>query len=147
MAQFCAFPMKACPEPVEGKVAVMTRRTDRLNALLRGEISELLAREVKDPRLAGLVSITRVEVSPDLRHARVFVSALAGDDENREVLRALGSAAPFLRRELLRRLTLRHVPDLVFRHDDSIKRGAELTEIIEGLSPSAPGAPVERAGP
>ncbi len=125
----------------------MTRRTDRLNALLRGEISELLAREVKDPRLTGLVSITRVEVSPDLRHARVFVSALGDDPAETDVLRALGSAAPFLRRELMRRLTLRHVPDLVFSRDDSIKRGAELTEIIHGLSSPAPNGPVERAGP
>ncbi len=113
----------------------MSRRTERLNAQLRSEISELLARDVKDPRLGGLVSITKVEVSPDLRQARVFVSVMADEDEEGEALRALDSAAPFLRRELMRRLAVRHVPALTFRRDDSIKRGAELTELIHGLTP------------
>lgn len=112
----------------------MTRRTDRLNALLREEISELVSREMKDPRLTGLVSITRVDVSPDLHHARVLVSIL-GEDENdeRDVLKALHSAAPFLRRELTHRLTMRYIPELSFRRDDSIRRGAEVLALIQDI--------------
>lgn len=113
----------------------MTRRTERLNAQLREEISELLAREVKDPRLGGLVSVTRVEISPDLRHARVFVSVLADEAGKGESFEALDSAAPFLRRELKHRLTLRYVPELAFRRDDSIEKGAELEELIHSLHP------------
>ena len=116
----------------------MTRRTERLNALLREEISELLTREVKDPRLGGLISVTHVDVSPDLHHARVSISTLGADDEA-EVMRALHSAAPFLRRELMQRLTMRHVPELSFRRDDSIRQGAEMLSLIHDvISPEEP---------
>lgn len=112
----------------------MTRRTERLNAQLREEISDLLLREVKDPRLTGLVTLTHVEVSPDLAHARVHVSILGEDDDKDSALAALRSAAPFLRHELLRRLRMRTVPSLTFHRDDSMRRAAELTEIILGVS-------------
>lgn len=115
----------------------MSRRTERLNALLRSELSDLIAREVKDPRLGGVVSITHVDVTPDLQRARVLISTLGDESEQSDVMRALKSAAPFLRRELMRRLSLKHVPELAFRQDDSIKRGADLAQIIHGLPPSA----------
>ena len=111
----------------------MSRRTERLNAQLRGELSELISREMKDPRVSGLVSITQVEVSPDLHHARVFVSIMDQQGDEADVLRALKSAAPFLRRQLMHRLALRHVPELAFQADDSIRRGAELAQIIQKL--------------
>lgn len=112
----------------------MSRRTDRVNELMRAEISELLLREVKDPRLSqGLVSITEVEVSPDLRRATVFVSHLGTDEERREVLLGLQKASPFLHRELSHRLDMRHVPDLVFRFDPSIERGARLASLIHDV--------------
>lgn len=112
----------------------MSRRTERINAQLREEISDLLLREVKDPRLEGLVTVTQVEVSPDLAHARVFVSILGQEDEKRSALTALQSAAPFLRHELLRRLRVRTVPSLSFRLDESMQRAAEITEIIQGVA-------------
>lgn len=109
----------------------MSRRTDRVNELMRSEISELLLREVKDPRLSqGLVSITEVEVSPDLRRATVYVSHLGTDEERRDALTGLEKASPFLHRELSRRLDMRHVPDLLFRFDPSIERGARLASLI-----------------
>lgn len=112
----------------------MTRRTDRVNELLREEISDLLRREVKDPRVGGLVSVTAVEVAADLGRARVFVSVLGSDEERDETYRALDSAAPFLRRQLRHRLTLRRTPDLIFHRDDSLERGAHLLALLDEVA-------------
>ncbi len=109
----------------------MSMRTTRVNELLRAEISELLLREVKDPRVSrGMVTITEVRVSPDLRHAVVYVSHLGTDAERREALEGLKNSAHFLHRELVHRLSLRNVPELVFKFDPSIERGARLAELI-----------------
>ena len=119
----------------------MTRRTERVNELLREELSALIARELKDPRLgSGLVTITEVQVAPDLRAATVFVSHLGPAGERKEVLRGLQSAAPFLHNELVRRLDLRRVPDFRFVFDPSIERGARLAEIIHTLEDEEPDA-------
>jgi ribosome-binding factor A len=109
----------------------MTRRTERVNDLLQEELSDLLRRQVKDPRLSGLVTVTEVDISTDLRHARVFVSVMGSDEEREEALQALDAARPFLRRELGKRLAIRRIPDLDFRRDDSLERGARLLALIE----------------
>jgi ribosome-binding factor A len=113
----------------------MSRRTERVNELLRHEVSELVGRELKDPRLgSGLLTVTEVDVSPDLRNATVYVSHLGEESERKDVLRALTSAAPFLHRELLRRLDMRRVPELRFRFDPSIERGARLSDLIHSVA-------------
>ena len=113
----------------------MSMRTTRVNELLRAEISELLLREVKDPRVSrGMVTITEVQVSPDLRRATVFFSHLGTEAERADALEGLQHSAPFLHRELVHRLKLRNVPDLTFRFDPSIERGARLTELIHRVS-------------
>ena len=113
----------------------MSLRTARVNELLRAELSELILREVKDPRVAeGLVTITEIRVSPDLRHATVFVSHLGSDEEREHALEGLQRAAPFLHRELMHRLRMRAVPQLVFRFDPSIERGARLSDLIRKVS-------------
>jgi ribosome-binding factor A len=116
----------------------MSRRTDRVNDLLREELTTLLLREVKDPRVQqGMTTITEVEVSPDLRHAIVFVSHLGGDEHEREdVLVGLRKASHFLHAELVRRLNLRYVPELTFRFDPSIERGARLASLINEVRTS-----------
>ena len=109
----------------------MSMRTIRVNELLRAEISELLLREVKDPRVSrGMVTITEVQVSPDLRHAVVYFSHLGTEPERAEALEGLKKSAHFLHRELVHRLSLRNVPELVFKFDPSIERGARLAELI-----------------
>ena len=112
----------------------MTRRIERVNELLRAEISELLQRQLNDPRLGGLVSITEVVTSPDLRHAKVFVSVLGTPEEKAEVMKALKSAAGFMRRELTPRLNLRHIPELSFWDDTSIERGARVLQLLKEVS-------------
>lgn len=113
----------------------MSRRTSRVNDLLREQLSELLLREVKDPRVnQGLVSITEVQVSPDLRRATVFISHMGSPAEREEVLHGLAAASHFLRNELVHRLSLRTVPELVFRFDPSIERGARLASLIHEVT-------------
>ena len=114
----------------------MTHRIERVNHLIRQEISELLRREVKDPRLGGLVSITEVVTSPDLKHAKVFVSCMGNDEEKEEILSALVAASGFLHNELTKRLRLRHIPVLDFRWDDSIEHGAHILELIDQVTQS-----------
>ena len=112
----------------------MTRRIQRLNNLIRNEISELLQRQVKDPRLGSFVAITEVSISPDMRHATIFVSHIGSEEEKQETLSALASASGFFRRELAGRLRLRHIPELSFQWDDSIERGARLLELIDRVT-------------
>lgn len=121
----------------------MGRRQDRLNDLLREEISTLL-REVKDPRLAGLVTITRVEVSEDLAHARVFVSVLGTEAQWGSTMQALASAAGFLRRELAHRLTLRRIPELHFMADTSLEKAGRVLELMHQLAAERNNLPLEQ---
>jgi len=115
----------------------MSRRTERVNDLLREELSALLQRGMKDPRLEhGLLSITEVQVSPDLKQATVYISHLGDPAERTEVLRALAHASHYLHKELLHRLALRSVPELRFRFDPSIERGARLAELIHEVTPA-----------
>ena len=109
----------------------MSRRTERINDLLQEEISDLLRRGVKDPRIGGLVTITEVDVSPDLRRAKVFVSVMGTDEEKTSTFRALGAAAHFIQRELRKRLTMRRTPEIDFVPDDSLERGARLLALLE----------------
>ena len=118
----------------------MSRRVERINGLLRQEISQLLAREIKDPRLGGVISITQVQTASDLRSARVLVSVM-GDQETRETaLDGIQSAAAFLRRELRDRLKLRYVPFLKFALDDSMENADALLRLMDRLraEPVAP---------
>jgi ribosome-binding factor A len=112
----------------------MSRRTERLNHLIQEEISQLLQRQVKDPRLGGFISVTEVSTSPDLRHAKVFVSVMGSEEEKRETLEALASASGFLRKELDMRLRLRRSPELSFHRDDSIEQGAHILELISQVT-------------
>jgi ribosome-binding factor A len=109
----------------------MSRRTERINELIREELSDLLLREVNDPRLTGLISITNVDVTPDLFNARVSVSVMQETADQADAIKALNAAAAFFHRELKHRLDLRRVPFLTFRLDTSIQEGAVVLAHIE----------------
>jgi ribosome-binding factor A len=101
---------------------------------------------MKDPRI-GFASITGVELSHDLRYAKVFVSVMGSPEEQRETMRGLDSANGFLRRELAQRLTIRHVPEISFRLDESIARGARVLDLLKQVEKeSAVPASAENAG-
>ncbi len=112
-----------------------TRRIARVNDVIRREISGLLMREIRDPRLSGLLSVTEVDTSPDLRYAKVFVSVMGSEEEKRQVEEGLAAASGFLRRGLGERLTIRYTPELTFLRDESIERGSRLLELINEVAP------------
>ncbi len=111
-------------------------RHDRVAGLLRRELATLIWREIKDPRL-GPVSVTDVEVAPDLRLARVYVAS-SEPGSMPESLKVLARASGYLRGLLGKRLRLRTVPELKFYHDDSIERGARIDELLRQLPPKDP---------
>lgn len=109
----------------------MSRRMEKVADLLQGEIADLLQRRVRDPSLEDvMISITHIDITADLAHARVHVSVMADDLEQRAVLDALGRSSSFLHRELVRRLHIRRVPRLHFELDDSIAEGARLASLL-----------------
>ena len=112
----------------------MTHRIERVNNLIRQEISELLRRQVKDPRLGTFVAVTAVVTSPDLRRAKVFVSGISSKEEKQETLNALTGASRYFRKELAKNLRLRRIPELSFQWDDSIERGDRLMRLIDQIS-------------
>lgn len=110
----------------------MSKRTERVADLIRRTLAEMLLHKLRDPRL-GFVSVTAVEVAPDLSNARIFVSSLDGEAKSATLLSVLRRAAPFLRHELAPVLQLREVPTLSFAYDDSIERGARVEELLRKL--------------
>lgn len=106
-----------------------TNRINRINEDIQRELASLI-RTVKDPRVHGLISITRVDTTTDLRYCRVYVSVLDHSDV-KGVVKGLKSAAGYLRRELGRVLTLRYTPELQFIEDDSIERGVRMVSMID----------------
>ena len=112
----------------------MTRRTERVSSLIQQEISNLLREQINDPRLTSLISITEVSTSPDLKHAKVFISTLGNKTNKNEILQGFNAAAGFLRRQLANRLRLKYMPEISFHIDDSIERGAKVLELIEQVT-------------
>jgi len=111
----------------------MSMRLARLRELFKKEVSAILQREMKDPRI-GFVSVTDVEVSADLRHAKIFVSILGDADAKAQTMGALGNAQGFIRKELGRRIRLRRIPELLFRLDESIERGARVQRLLRRVA-------------
>ena len=120
----------------------MSRRMEKVADLLQGEIADLLQRRVRDPSLEGvLISVTHIDITPDLAHARVHVSVMADDLEQRAVMDALGRSSRFLQRELVRRIQLRRVPRLHFELDDSIAEGQRMASLLREVRDSEGGEP------
>jgi len=112
---------------------VATRRQRQVAELIHEEISLLIQRRARDPRLK-LVTVTGVEVSSDLRLAHVYVSVLGDDDEVKHALASLRHAAGFFRHELAASLSLRYLPEVNFRLDDSVQRGLRVDQLLDALS-------------
>ncbi|RCW55698.1 MULTISPECIES: 30S ribosome-binding factor RbfA [Halanaerobium] len=111
------------------------KRAIRVGELLKEEISQIVLREMKDPRI-GFVSVTDVEVSGDLRHAKVFISVYGSDKEKEETLEGLQQAQGFVRKLVGERIKIHHTPEIIFRYDDSIENGVHISEIIKDLKES-----------
>jgi len=109
------------------------RRVNRAASLIRDEISAIV-RELKDPRIK-FVTVTGIDLSPDLRYAKVYVSVLGSQSERKETLAGLNSANGFIRSQLWARLRIRYIPELTFRYDDSVERGARIGQLIDRTGP------------
>lgn len=106
------------------------KRSVRVADQMKQEIAEILMRKIKDPRI-GFVTVTDVELSDDLRNARVFVSIYGGDKE--ETFKGLKSASAFIRSELGRRMSMRCVPEILFRFDGTAEQGAHIMELLHEI--------------
>jgi ribosome-binding factor A len=114
------------------------RRPDRVAESIREQVAEFLADGVKDPRVRGMVTVTGVEVTRDLRHANVFVSVMGTDAERAATLVGLGSVASHLRSHLGKTLRLRSAPELHFKYDESLSRAARIEELLASVRPPSP---------
>ena len=109
-----------------------SNRIGRINEEIQRELAELI-RQLKDPRVQTMVSITRVDTTPDLRYAKVYISVL-DEARSKDAMRGLRSASGWLRRELGARLQLRYTPELVLEEDDSLKYGAHMYDLLSKLN-------------
>jgi ribosome-binding factor A len=113
------------------------QRSDRVAEAIREEIAMFLAEGVKDPRVTGLVTVTGVDMTRDLRHAKVFVSVMGTDTDRAATLDGLASVAGFLRSHLARALSLRVAPEVHFVPDESIARAARIESLLSQIKPAA----------
>lgn len=118
----------------------MTTRQEKVKELLRAEISDIIRKEIKDPRL-GFVTITDAQVSKDLRHAKVFISVMGTEEEKKDSLGILQKAAGFIRHEFGRRVSMKNIPELMFTFDQAIETGARIFELLQEVKhePEEPG--------
>lgn len=108
-------------------------RTLRISEDIKREISIIIQRDLKDPRLSELISVTHVKATKDLRYAKVFVSIMADEEQKKEALEGLKSAAGFIRREIGNRLQIRYTPEVLFELDNSIEHGAKISKLINDI--------------
>ncbi len=115
----------------------MSYRSHRLAEELKNEISAIITREVRDPRV-GFATITEVKVSPDLRYAKVLVSVFGSPEEKQETLAALERASGFIRRLVGARIRLRHTPEISFDYDETVEQGDRMMQLIEEIKKELP---------
>lgn len=99
---------------------------------IKEEVSLIIQKEVKDPRI-GFLTVTAVELSNDLRHAKIFISVYGGQEEKSKALKGLQSATRFIRREVGRRVKLRYTPEIIFKWDESVEKGAHIDDLLRQI--------------
>jgi len=112
----------------------MFSRVDRVRKALIKEVSDIIQRHVKDPRISGIVSVTDVEVSSDYSYAKVYISVYGSEEQKEQTIEALQDSASYVRGELGKRIRLRHTPEIEFIRDDSLERGSRITDLIDKIS-------------
>ncbi|MBI3599296.1 MAG: 30S ribosome-binding factor RbfA [Nitrospinae bacterium] len=108
------------------------KRSDRVGGVILEEISRMIMRELKDPRI-GFTTLTRIELSDDIRNAKVFVSVMGGETEKKNTMKALESASGFIKRELWKNLRLKNIPDIIFKLDTSMEHSEKISRILDEL--------------
>lgn len=110
------------------------KRTDRLNSLLKEVISEVIKKEVRNPHVKELITVTRVQISKDLRHAKVFISVIGSEQEKVETISALNSAAGFIAIQSSQKVVIRYFPELKFKLDDSVEKHMRIEELLDKIN-------------
>lgn len=108
-------------------------KNTRINGEVQRELSAIISREIKDPRINPMTSVVSVEVAPDLKQAKVYISVLGSEESAKDTIRGLKSAASFVRGQLARKLNLRNTPELHFVLDQSIEYGVNMSKLIDDV--------------
>lgn len=108
-------------------------RADRVAKLIKEELSKIIRNEIKDPRIKGIYSITKVELSKDYRHANVYVSVMGNEEEQDEFFEGLEKAKGYIKKLIGGRIRLRYTPDLIFKQDESIEHGVKISTILKRI--------------
>lgn len=111
-----------------------TQRTDRLNSLLKEVISEVIKRDVRNPHVAELVTVTRVQITKDLHYAKVFISVIGSEQQKEETVNALQTAAGFIAVNASHKVTMRYFPELRFKLDDSVDKHMRIEKLLNEIS-------------
>ncbi|MGN6710624.1 30S ribosome-binding factor RbfA [Anaerocolumna jejuensis] len=109
-------------------------KNTRINGEVQRELSQLISREIKDPRIHPMTSVVAVDVAPDLKHAKVYISVLGNEQEQKNTLAGLRSAAPYMRGQLAKSINLRNTPELIFIIDQSIEYGVNMSHLINEVT-------------
>lgn len=110
------------------------QRTDRLNSLLKEVISEVIHQDVRNPHMAHFVTVTRVDITKDLHHAKVYISIIGTDQQKKETMEALQSAAGFIAVNSSKKVVMRYFPELTFKLDDSVEQHMRIQELLGEIS-------------
>lgn len=113
-------------------------RSGRINEEIKKEVSDIIHNEIRDPRITAMVSVTRVDVTKDLRYAKVFVSIFGDEEGKKNTLSALKSSAGFMRREIGHRVNLRYTPEIIVEVDNAIEHGMHINALLESIKESKP---------
>ncbi len=111
-----------------------SRRVERVSDLIKQQVSNIISNDLKDPRV-GFVTVTSVVLSRDLRHAKVYISVMGSDEDRERTMEALNRASGFMRTRLGNRIRIRHIPELLFRYDDSYEYAARIAVVMKQIEP------------
>jgi ribosome-binding factor A len=109
-------------------------KNTRINGEVQRELSKLISLEIKDPRINPMTSVVAVEVAPDLKHAKIYISVLGDEESRKDTFQGLRSAAPFMRSQLAKTINLRNTPELTFVMDQSIEYGVHMSRLIDDVN-------------
>jgi ribosome-binding factor A len=110
-----------------------SHRIERVNGQIKREVSELIQQHLRDPRLTNFVTVTEVSTSPDMKFSKIFVSSMGGEQEEEQILKALNSAAGFVRSALAKRMKMRYTPEVHFVWDNSIEKGDRILRLMDQI--------------
>lgn len=109
-------------------------RIVRISEEIKREVSDIIQNDLKDPRITGLISVTKAAVTNDMRYAKIFISIMANAEEQKSILQGLKNASGFIRKELGQRINIRYTPEIIFELDDSIEYGIKISNILKQIS-------------